>query len=668
MKNFAIFLILAMAAGAVFAEGRGRYDYAINPLDDIDSKSNVLIVTPKDNLQAKYDWLKSSDRDAVMGALSYTNWRTLMLAPGRYTVPITGFLMDCDYIAIVGMGNTSREVTITSADIATGTTAVSCVINQTAKCVALSNLTVEAPLHADDYAFAFGLMLNYGGMATATSYTHATKVLVATGIGNGIVSYGKNARYDEVYVWGAGLTAGWYEILTVTDSDTIVLNTSPGTATGDVYYILCPQQSRYTDLRFRSRKQDAINYNTTSSTQFSPCIANHCAFGGTWDNCEGTHVCFKVMSYESFSGSTTVPYVEDVIAIDAFGVASEDGTNLVGIPSANHNIAPGQVVMPITAAGGAISSYDRNRYRVKSVVYGASGKIQIEAKYVAHTFNADDRLMVWRYDMRPLMRNCLALSYSFGGDLEAWIGGRYENCRASNESFGGCTSFGSNVNGTFINCISGRSSFGKNAEFAGLAINCISGTQSFAGYSGSGLTRFSGEAINCMVDAAGTVGSFGHSTTSYTAGRLFPFTGKLINCRIGTLSDSLAGTLKSGIGAGYQGYIEGCHPARPTNCTAAITIRQFDNGHTYTNTGATGAVTLTLPPAEVGLKYHFRVTAAQELRLDPSGTETVAINGTQQAAGLYISADAVGAACTLECVVAGQWEQFNAIGTWTVEP
>lgn len=94
-----------------------------------------------------------------------------------------------------------------------------------------------------------------------------------------------------------------------------------------------------------------------------------------------------------------------------------------------------------------------------------------------------------------------------------------------------------------------------------------------------------------------------------------------------------------------------------------------DNGKTFTTEGASGAVTFALPAATIGQWYRFTVMAAQELRLDPNGTETVALpsTGAQSAAGKYISADAAGEGVEIQCVKAGQWVVNRYIGTWTAE-
>lgn len=93
-----------------------------------------------------------------------------------------------------------------------------------------------------------------------------------------------------------------------------------------------------------------------------------------------------------------------------------------------------------------------------------------------------------------------------------------------------------------------------------------------------------------------------------------------------------------------------------------------DNGKTFTNEGASGAITLALPAATVGQWYDFVVMAAQELRIDPNGTETISLlTGVQQAAGKYIGADAAGEYIQIRCVKAGQWNAVGGVGTWTAE-
>ncbi len=96
-------------------------------------------------------------------------------------------------------------------------------------------------------------------------------------------------------------------------------------------------------------------------------------------------------------------------------------------------------------------------------------------------------------------------------------------------------------------------------------------------------------------------------------------------------------------------------------------VANTDNGLTFTNEAAGAAITFALPAATVGQWYRFKVMAAQELRIDPNGTETIALpsSGAQQAAGAYLTADAAGEGLEIECVKAGEWAVNSYTGTWT---
>ena len=101
--------------------------------------------------------------------------------------------------------------------------------------------------------------------------------------------------------------------------------------------------------------------------------------------------------------------------------------------------------------------------------------------------------------------------------------------------------------------------------------------------------------------------------------------------------------------------------------TADYTVTAADSGKAFDTTGATGAVVFALPAAVPGLEYFFRVGAAQELRIDPNGTETIALpsTGVASAAGAYLTANAAGETVHIKCIVAGTWNVFGFTGTWT---
>jgi hypothetical protein len=105
--------------------------------------------------------------------------------------------------------------------------------------------------------------------------------------------------------------------------------------------------------------------------------------------------------------------------------------------------------------------------------------------------------------------------------------------------------------------------------------------------------------------------------------------------------------------------------------TADRTLVAGDSGSRISNTGASGAVTITLPAAIPGLFFEFLVEAAQQLRIDPVSTgESIALpsTGAQSTGGKYIWADAATEYVRIYCNTAGQWDVIGYSGTWTAEP
>ena len=95
-----------------------------------------------------------------------------------------------------------------------------------------------------------------------------------------------------------------------------------------------------------------------------------------------------------------------------------------------------------------------------------------------------------------------------------------------------------------------------------------------------------------------------------------------------------------------------------------------DIGRSYSNTGATGEVILTLPSASVGFNFRFACTAAQYLRIRAPAWEatTVIRNGALvSAASGYIRSNVVGSSLRLECMKTGEWFVTEERGTWTID-
>lgn len=105
---------------------------------------------------------------------------------------------------------------------------------------------------------------------------------------------------------------------------------------------------------------------------------------------------------------------------------------------------------------------------------------------------------------------------------------------------------------------------------------------------------------------------------------------------------------------------------RVSHKTANYTVLDTESGTYFTNLGASGTITFTLPAATVGLHYFFKVRAVQQLRVDPSGSETLESTASvEQAAGAYLWADAKGEFIHIICLETGKWAMHNSSGTWT---
>lgn len=119
----------------------------------------------------------------------------------------------------------------------------------------------------------------------------------------------------------------------------------------------------------------------------------------------------------------------------------------------------------------------------------------------------------------------------------------------------------------------------------------------------------------------------------------------------------------------YSQSLNGSAPLGVQHHTSGDTLKVGECNTVHTNKGASAAIVLALPAAVVGLQYFFYVGAAQELRIDPNGTETISLpsSGVAGAAGKYLTADAIGETVHLVCCETGTWAVMGYTGTWTAE-
>ncbi len=93
-----------------------------------------------------------------------------------------------------------------------------------------------------------------------------------------------------------------------------------------------------------------------------------------------------------------------------------------------------------------------------------------------------------------------------------------------------------------------------------------------------------------------------------------------------------------------------------------------DNGKLFTNTGASGTITFSLPAATVGQHYYFAIGAAFELQVDPQPSENISLppTGVLQGNGVDIFSNVVGETLHVICAVTGTWNVWGTTGTWSV--
>jgi len=100
--------------------------------------------------------------------------------------------------------------------------------------------------------------------------------------------------------------------------------------------------------------------------------------------------------------------------------------------------------------------------------------------------------------------------------------------------------------------------------------------------------------------------------------------------------------------------------------TSNETLTADQSYQTFTNEGASGSVTLSLPTPSVGLEFTFAVVAEQSLIVDVGGSVVIALGpGIESTAGGQISANEPGAFVTLKCLSATRWQAIAGSFGWT---
>jgi len=100
--------------------------------------------------------------------------------------------------------------------------------------------------------------------------------------------------------------------------------------------------------------------------------------------------------------------------------------------------------------------------------------------------------------------------------------------------------------------------------------------------------------------------------------------------------------------------------------TGNDTLTDAESNTVYTNEGAGGDITLTLPTAVAGIQYTFIVQENNKLEVEAASGDTIRIATEESAAAGTIDSDLVGSTVTLVCINATEWVAVAMLGTWTV--
>lgn len=344
-------------------------------------------------------------------------------------------------------------------------------------------------------------------------------------------------------------------------------------------------------------------------------------------------------------------------------------------------------------------------------------------RFCTGTFGAFGGCSSFGCDITGTLEYCSADDNSYA--LSREISGTIRHCAGGNNSF----AKGGTLSGLVENCIAGGyDCFGMSGDISGQIINCRSGSagEYAAGVVAAGsasadiidnsaqatLTTSLGDNKDLKYTARNTGVWANSMTITYIAAgppgitvlgatrsgitilrgasgartandvitkiQAYPKANSLVAVELAPGSDGTgiidamsATALSGGVDAPS---LSGNHPWIPTKCIGDTTVEPFDNGHTYTNEGASGAVTFSLPAARAGMRYTFcRVdyAAGEDMSIDPNGTEHIYLeDGTDCGAGKYRGSDPNVDAyyeITVECFKDGEWRVVNEKGTGATE-
>ncbi len=244
---------------------------------------NSVVVGPDDDLAAKYDWLKSSDRDTAMGSLSLENRRCIVLVPGRYELSAT-LILDTEFVDICSLSSNPADVVVTCS-------AEQIRIKQTAFDVHLSNFTTET---STAMGTNMGFRLETGNGGSGATTTNATSTVAGTNVGKDLVgrydSINPDDIYDEVYLSAGSVVEGWYTVDTVVSDDEITVVETLADSSADVDFRTISHRSEYRNMRFSTAGLVSTKIGVDSTYHYSGLWINCWAEGRAWQCSSGMHL------------------------------------------------------------------------------------------------------------------------------------------------------------------------------------------------------------------------------------------------------------------------------------------------------------------------------------------------------------------------------------------
>lgn len=159
-------------------------------------------------------------------------------------------------------------------------------------------------------------------------------------------------------------------------------------------------------------------------------------------------------------------------------------------------------------------------------------------------------------------------------------------------------------------------------------------------------------------------------TTTVTAPSVHTFDGDDFDVTDSSPSADIA--IKRNVDNGIQGLDSEAKIAtavlsrRVIEHTSSQSILSEESFTIFTNKGAGGSITLSLPTAAAGLEYTFVIMETQTLVIDAAAGDTIQIAGSTSAASGNISAATQGHTVTIVAMDATEWIAHSVIGTWTV--